>query len=363
VKKIMKLIRVSRISIGFTFLLFGAGSLKFSGIAAQNEPAAQKESAQSLQVTANDEVAAEYAAGHHVHLHPLRSGAAVRGRYEDPEIHQSNPQEVSSETVIGFASNSALPTVPVVTAPGFYPADLSNTKHGKVLTSVQSNNVYVNCAASCWGTPSNFLSRLAVSNFIHVTDEYVGATGNNRYTVGTATSINTALPAKLTSNNILQLVHTAARAHGSGYDHVYHIFLRSGVDVCTSANVCYSPDNMSTFVFCAYHGSVDFQDIGHVLYSVEPYQNVRGCSVTQPSPNGALVDSTSSTLSHELIETITDPDGTAWFAQSSLVEYGAEIGDICESPSGTYGAFSISGKSYAIQPEYSNKFHACATTP
>jgi hypothetical protein len=99
----MKLIRVSRISIGFTFLLFGAGSLKFSGIAAQNEPAAQKESAQSLQVTANDEVAAEYAAGHHVHLHPLRSGAAVRGRYEDPEIHQSNPQEVSSETVIGFA--------------------------------------------------------------------------------------------------------------------------------------------------------------------------------------------------------------------------------------------------------------------
>lgn len=99
---------------------------------------------------------------------------------------------------------------------------------------MQSNNVYVNCAASCWETPSSFLSRLAVSNFIHVTDEYVGATGNNRYTVGTATSINTALPKSLTSNNILQLVHTAAQAHGSGYDHVYHIFLRSGVDVCTS---------------------------------------------------------------------------------------------------------------------------------
>jgi hypothetical protein len=181
--------------------------------------------------------------------------------------------------------------------------------------------------------------------------------------VGTATSINVALPAKLTSSNILQLVHTAARAHGSGYDHVYHIFLRSGVDVCTSTNVCYSPDNTSTFVFCAYHGSVDFQDVGHVLYSVEPYQNVRGCSVAQPSPNGALVDSTSSTLSHELIETITDPDGTAWFAQSSLIEDGAEIGDVCESPFGKYGAFSISGKSYAIQPEYSNKFHACATTP
>jgi hypothetical protein len=361
----MKLFRVSRISMAVAFLLFLAGSLKFSGIAAQNDPAAAQESVQSLQVTANDEIAAGDIAAHHVHLHPTRASAASRQRYEDPEIRQGNRQNGSSEIKTGSGStSSALSTVPGVPAPGFYPADLSNPTHGKVLTSVQSNNVYVNCAASCWGTPTDFLARLAVSNFIHVTDEYVGATGNNRYTVGAATSINaTALPKHLTSNNILQLVHTAARAHGSGYDHVYHIFLRSGVDVCTSANVCYSPDNASTFVFCAYHGSLDFQDIGHVLYSVEPYQNVRGCSVAQPSPNGALVDSTSSTLSHELIETITDPDGDAWFAQSSLVEYGAEIGDICENPFGKYGAFSISGKSYAIQTEYSNKYHSCATTP
>jgi hypothetical protein len=261
------------------------------------------------------------------------------------------------------SSSLASSTVPTVPAPGFYPADLSDPMQGKVLTTVQSNNVYVNCAATCWGTPSTFLSHLAVSNFIHIADEYVGATGNNRYTVGTATSINTTLPAKLSPNNILQLVHTAARVHGSGYDHVYHIFLRSGVDVCTSANVCYSPDNASTFLFCAYHASVNFQDIGHVLYSVEPYQNVRGCSVAQPSVNGPIVDSTSSTLSHELIETITDPDGNAWFAQNSLAEFGAEIGDICENPFGKYGTFAISAKSYTIQPEYSNKFHSCATTP
>lgn len=357
----MKLFRVSRMSIAFVCSLLLLGVFKVSVIAAQNEPAAQ-ESVQSLQVTANDEIAAENIAGHHVHLHPLRSRAESRARYEDPEVRRGNPQEGSSEGEAGH-SNFATATVPSVPAPGFYPADLSNPKHGKVLTAVQSNNVYVNCAASCWGNPSTFLSRLAVSNFIHVADEYVGATGNNRYTVGTSTSINAALPAKLTSNNILQLVHTAARAHGSGYDHVYHIFLRSGVDVCTSANVCYSPDNISTFAFCAYHGSVDFQDIGHVLYSVEPYQNVKGCSVAQPSPNGPVVDSTNSTLSHELIETITDPDGNAWFAQNSLIEYGAEIGDVCENPFGKYGAFSISGKSYAIQPEYSNRLHACATIP
>jgi hypothetical protein len=361
----MKLFRVSRIAMVVAFLLCLGGLLKVSGIAAQNEQASAPESVLSLQVTANDEIAAGNITGHHVHLHPLRSSAASRPRYEDPEIRQGNRQNGFSEIEAGSGSTtSALSAVPGVPAPGFYPADLSNPTHGKVLTAVQSNNVYVNCAASCWGTPTDFLKRLAVSNFIHVTDEYVGATGNNRYTVGAATSINnTALPKHLTSNNILQLVHTAARAHGSGYDHVYHIFLRSGVDVCTSTNVCYSPDNVSTFVFCAYHGGVDFQDIGHVLYSVEPFQNVRGCSVAQPSPNGALVDSTSSTLSHELIETITDPDGDAWFAQSSLIEYGAEIGDICENPFGKYGAFAISGKSYAVQTEYSNRYHSCATTP
>lgn len=131
VKNIMKLFCVSRISIGVTFLLFVAGSLKFSGVAAQNEPASAQESAQSLQVTANDEIAAEDVAGHNVHLHPLRSRAAARGRYEDPEIRQGNPQEDSSERVAGSASpSSALSTVPSVTSPGFYPADLSNTKHG-----------------------------------------------------------------------------------------------------------------------------------------------------------------------------------------------------------------------------------------
>jgi hypothetical protein len=358
----MRLSGASRIFVAVACSLFLAGSMKFSRLAAQDEPATRQESVESLQITANDEIAAEDVAGHHVHLHPLRSRDASRGRYEDKEVRRGNPRQEFANGESSSA-NSALSTVPGVPAPGFYPADLSNPAHGRVLTTTQSNNVYVNCAASCWGTPSNFLARLATSNFIHVTDQYVGSTGSNRYTVGTATSINATLPAKLTSSNILQLVHTAARAHGSGYGHVYHIFLRSGVDVCTSANVCYSPDNNATFVFCAYHGAADFTDIGHVLYSVEPYQNVAGCSVAQPSPNGALVDSTSSTLSHELIEAITDPDGTAWFARGSLPEYGAEIGDICENPFGKYAAFSISSKSYAIQPEYSNLYHACATTP
>ncbi len=359
----MKLFRIShiRIFVALAFAIFPAGSRRFLTAAAQNESPATQEAVASLQITANDEIAAEDVAAHDIHLHLLRSRAALRGRYQDTDMNRGAVREQSPEND-STSSSSALATVPGVPSPGFYPADLSNPNHGTVLTTAQSHNVYVNCAASCWASPANFLARLATSTFIHLVDQYVGNTGSNRYTLGTATSIAAALPAKLTSVNILQLVHTAAHAHGSGYGHVYHIFLRSGVDVCTSASTCYSPDNNATFKFCAYHGGADFKDIGHVLYTVEPYQNVPGCSVAQTSPNGPLVDSTSSTLSHELIETITDPDGDAWFGRNSLLDYGAEIGDICENPFANYAAFSISGKSYAIQPEYSNHYHACSTT-
>jgi len=53
-------------------------------------------------------------------------------------------------------------------------------------------------------------------------------------------------------------------------------------------------------------------DIGETLYSVEPSQNVSGCSVPPGGPQGQLADSTYNVLSHESIETSTDPDGTAW---------------------------------------------------
>jgi hypothetical protein len=71
-------------------------------------------------------------------------------------------------------------------------------------------------------------------------------------------------------------------------------------------------NSQQTFAFCAYHSSVQFKDIGHVLYGVEPFQDVPGCSVRPGTPNGQLVDSTNNSLSHELFETISDPDGTAW---------------------------------------------------
>jgi hypothetical protein len=167
----------------------------------------------------------------------------------------------------------------------------------------------------------------------------------------------------------LTLVHVAASQLGGGYSHINHIFLPQNQDVCVSGDTtatvgvptgCYSPDNQSAFTWCAFHASVDFPDIGHVIFSIEPYQNVSLCVVApQPSPNGALVDSTANSLSHELFEMITDPDTNAWLNRNSVHLFGAEIGDLCENSNFEYGVVQLNGRKYQFQAEYSNAGHVC----
>jgi hypothetical protein len=294
----------------------------------------------------------------------LAAASSVRNSwYRIAPANTKAAKQLPSSTL----TNKHLNSVPKLPQPGFYPADL--VYHGgPVITSAEHNEVYVNCPASCWGTPSTFLKNLNASAFIHLTDQYVGTTAGNRYPVGPSVFINQSMQTNvLYENDILSILHAAAvkLSVANSYNNIIHIFLPQGVDTCFDlTNLCYSPDNPPTFAFCAYHGTVMFSDIGHILYTVEPYQNVPGCQVASPSPNGLLVDSTASVLSHEIFETLTDPDLDAWWSDVSLLEQFAEIGDICE-PVGNSMAqflaptFIVNGKKYEIQTEYSNKYHGC----
>ncbi len=214
-----------------------------------------------------------------------------------------------------------------------FPGDLS-FGGGAVVVSAQSHAIYMNpngaCTiASCWGDPEGFLRDLGASDFIRVVDQYVKNNVPNRYTVGSSAMINYVPHGSMTMNDALAQIHAVAASKGqSGYGHVYHLFLPPGQSVCQSAGVCYSPDQPSSDVLCAWHGSADFFDIGHVLYTIEPWQ-LGGCGVAPGSPNGTLADSTNNVLSHELFETITDPDFTAWFVNGTLDLNGEEIGDEC----------------------------------
>jgi hypothetical protein len=256
-----------------------------------------------------------------------------------------------------------------------YPGDLQY-HGGAVLTSTVHHAIFVNptpaCPAnSCWGDPIGFLRDLNKSNFIHVTDQYVGTSANHRYPVGANYVINYPVGLQpLTDLDIEIIAFAAAQFSGNtGYGHMYHVFLKPGQDLCfdSSDTICYSPDNFPTFFFCAYHGSFD-SSIGHVVYSAEPFQDVVGCSARPDSPNGQLVDSTNNVLSHEAIEAITDPDGDAYWNSLDNGLYGQEIGDECSflkfTATNVYfdpSNIRLNGKLYAIQPEYSNIGHVCET--
>jgi hypothetical protein len=326
-----------------------------------------------LDVTAADQTAATYNASHfQYHLLASDTAAGVTAL-----AARNLGTKVSSRAIATAGTIAAVPS------PGFYGEDLVYFG-GKVLQTTTSHNIYVNMAscggtvASCWGNPRQFIEDFSQSKMIHLTDQYVHTTASNRYPAGE--SMFTTIPLfsdnVVGQNELLGVIHAAAKAEGAGYGRIYHVFLPKGIDTCFDlTNVCYSPDNPPSFVFCAYHGSVDFSDIGHVLLSVEPYQNVSGCAAAPPNPNGMLADSTNAILSHELIESITDPDpfgpgnpNSGWVSFKSLIAAGFEIGDLCQ-PLGNskaeflYPTVLLNGKPYELQGEYSNKYHACAFAP
>jgi hypothetical protein len=324
--------------------------------------AAAATSDESARVTAGDRQAAKQAkVQRHARAASTPKGLSMHAR----QVLKGRTQQAPSTQA----------SVPPPGSQTRYPGDLQY-HGGAVLESVKSHAIFMRpngvCEIpACWGNPEGFLRDLGKSDLIHVTDQYIGSTSNNRYTVGQRAFVDFTPQANpFTDDDMLAVVHSVAKKIGkTGYGHIYHVFLPPGTDECfdSTFSVCYSPDNFDTFFYCAYHGYADFQDIGHVLYSVEPSQAAPGCADSQlPDgsglPNGVLVDSTDDTLSHELIEAITDPDLDAWWNSVGLGMFGQEIADECIFLDGP-GAFQVGKHFWAAQTEYSNADHACIIGP
>ena len=264
---------------------------------------------------------------------------------------------------------------------------------GTVVGSAVQHNLFVNCAQSCRSAlnlnPGPFINNLNNDQFITLLYQYLSTPGvidstpvTGRYPKGQGGDISPAYasPRPGSTNpyygqlSILLAVLNAAPSisgdgtDGSGYGHIYHVYLPQGVDTCfenplgTPTSTCYSPDNGATFFFCAYHGS--FTSSGKVyLYTVEPYQDVSGCrnnvhNQTLPnavSPSVDPADPMYSTLSHEIFETINDPRGNAWWNNFTQ---GEEIADLCAD----FDNFvTINGFPYVLQSEYSDVNHECVS--
>ena len=314
-----------------------------------------------ITITAAAIAAAQSATDVRCHIFPVQPGHGARAPGQPG--HGLPPNRPDCDIPVPAAAPDSAPTTP----------GQDMTFHGGATVQTASHIfLFLNPPNPCctdWGDPVGFLNDLNASNLIHVTDQYVGTTANGRYNFGQGFFTTFSEPHTMQVSDvqalITALVHAAFPAPGGGgggYNVIYHLFLPPGQDHCFTATQCYSPDVPANFVFCAYHTAFNTTDANgaaiHVLYSVEPYQNVNGCQWGGPYPNGSLVDSTNSTFSHEIIETITDPDpGTGWFH----VNTAGEIGDLCAyffmlSP------VTLNGKSYGVQSEYSNKIHMCGSS-
>ncbi len=133
-------------------------------------------------------------------------------------------------------------------------------------------------------------------------------------------------------------------------DEIDVVFLPRGTEVTAGgAQSCQE--------FCGYHDSFQSGAL-RWRYIVAPYASCAGCSFTN-APGLQLDtlrrDSSTVILSHEMAETITDPDPAAgWIAAS-----GEEIGDLCGGSKGVFKTARIDG--FELQQEWSNADSACVT--
>jgi hypothetical protein len=141
----------------------------------------------------------------------------------------------------------------------------------------------------------------------------------------------------------------------TGVGSEYFVFLGKGQSQCNGSSCAFS-------TYCAYHGAFA-SGSSTVLYAAMPYAgtNLAACGIQTGggTPNGAETDAEISIASHELIETVTDPQLNAWYDAS-----GSEIGDKCAY---TYGSTSPNGADisihahpYIVQEEFDNASLGCS---
>lgn len=172
--------------------------------------------------------------------------------------------------------------------------------------------------------------------------------------VATVALYNPALAdnASVTNNEIVSALTGAIQSGqlSNSPNAIFALFLRSGQSVALTPG---SPG------YCAFHAAAQYLAPGgasFLNYLVMPNQSgLASCAYAGPTASD--FQNTSAVLSHELIETVTDPLGTGWFAGAS-----AEIADICVA-SGDVDAVPYDGQTYMEQRIYSSAARGCFGLP
>jgi hypothetical protein len=229
------------------------------------------------------------------------------------------------------------PTAPVAAVPKL------TYRNGPLLTAAQVFTVF-------WGSAwkqapdidlitqmNQFFDYILTSQLIEQLGEYSvpGKTIGHGSRIGTTVITSPDPGASVQDSAIQQLLQReidAAALSANNPNSIYFVFLPEGVKVGQG-------NSASCQSFCGYHDSFG----ADVYYAVMSYPGCSGCT-----GGLAAFDALTSTTSHELCESITDPvPGQGWYDEKN-----GEIGDICAWKTRTLGK-------YTIQLEWSNQAGSC----
>lgn len=173
----------------------------------------------------------------------------------------------------------------------------------------------------------------------------------------TDSQIQAEISAQIAAGTLPAPTHDA----GGNDNTEYVVYFPAGTSISDTGSTGYYSGCSMTNGFCAYHGTIgNVPGYGEAYYAVMPdFTGVTGCGTSATE-----YDNETSVLSHELVETITDPEvGIATTTAPPLAWYSntyGEIGDICN---GQQAAITgTDNVTYSVQKQWSNSTQTCRAT-
>jgi Phosphate-induced protein 1 conserved region len=207
--------------------------------------------------------------------------------------------------------------------------------------------ILTDLANSIGGSPYNninttYYQGTSTKSFVSNSVSFLGATS----------TADTAYGKSLSDANIQSLVSDAISSGRLPKDTNGLYFVLTAKDVTASSGFCTQ--------YCGWHthATIAGSNIKYSFVGNPATQCPAGCGVNSPSPNGnGGADAMASILSHELVETVSDPDLNAWYDRS-----GNENADKCAytygttytSANGAVANMKMGTRDYKIQQNWVN---------
>jgi hypothetical protein len=194
-----------------------------------------------------------------------------------------------------------------------------------------------------------FASSIGGSPYFNINTTYTNGAGTrpaNSCTLSTQANDHYSRGMNLSDNDVLGIVAAQNPTDPNG---VY--FVLTSADVNETSGFCTQ--------YCAWHASamINGQNI-KLGFIGNPDRCPSACSVQSTSPNGnAGADAMASLIAHELEETVTDPNGNAWYdrrGEENADKCAWTFGQVFRTSNGSYANMQLGGNNYLIQQNWVN---------